>query len=462
MKNRIYFLLILLVFSCKPSGNITRTLRFVDLSDTENLTFQLYPHEFSYYVLEAVINNKIDGYYIDYMTDATISPLSSDTLLTVFKDNFYDDEIDVESVGPYLSEANLISLDEISVAGAYHSTNYITFYLPGEATPEGMDKQLCSVSFEDALDVLENQSTPIVWFQYTNADWGWINNQVFQPDYTSSNRLGMALVQHHLSDTTFLDASLGSKHLKEVVSDERFIFSTSLSNTGIGEIYLQDENSSLLLGQYTSKQLEQLQPVANDSIWILPMALAFELHQFKSSIPTPVSENGTFLSGSQDELTANPNKKSKPGKSPFKSSQEFKFSTVERIVKADRPDFADKVINALRRGEISTYYSDSLSTIKPSGEFFDALIIDDAKDRKTVDQRLIEVALVIKEVHFDMAGMAKSQVTGFGLIVPGEYVPEGFDRTLGYFALEDLKKHVEIKLPIRGLPLSSSNIEVVK
>lgn len=462
MKNRIYFLLIFLAFSCNPGGNITRTLRFVDLGANENNTFQLYPNEFSYYILNAVLTNDIDGYYIDYVTNATISPLTPDTLLSILTENFYDDEIDVESAGSYLSEANLISLDEISVGGNYHSTNFITFYFPGEATPEGMDKQFCSVSFEDALDVLENQDPPVVWFQFANPDWGWINNEVFQPDYLSSNQLGNALIKHHITDTTFLTTSLRPEQLKVIASDERFIFSTTISNNGIGEIYFQNDASSLLLGQFTSEHLQQLHIPANDSLWILPMALAFELQLFKSAKDLLISENGAFPGGGADELSSKVNKKNKPGKSPFKSSQRFKYKAVERIVTEDRPDVVEKILNAVRHGEISVFHSDSLKTKKSSGKFFDELVIEDLENIKLVDQSLIEVGLVVKEIQFDMDGNAEQQIKGFGLIVPGKHVPEGFDRTLGFFELGDLEKIIKINAPIRGLPLYSGNIEAAK
>jgi len=465
MKIRIAVLLCFgFIIGCNPGGNIIRTLRFVDLNASENLAYQQYPNEFSFYILDAVLKGKINGYSVDYRDGEPASILSPDSLLMVLAEIFYDDEIVVASAGSYLSLANLLSLDEIYVGGAYHNTNYVTFYYPGDVTPEGLDKQFCSVSFQDALDVLEDQDPPVVWFQYLNPDWGWISNEVFRPNYLTSNQLGIALIQHHLLDTLFLDDALPFDTMSMISSDKRYIFSSTISNSEKGEIYFQNDISSILLGRFTTKHLQKLKKTSNDSTWILPMALALELQHFQSSKNLVISENGTFISpiSGTDILSEKTKKKFKPGKSPFKPTQKFMYRTLERIIHEDKPDITSIILDALRDGEITAYQTDSLVTTKQSGKFFDELVIEDLKNVKLVDQQFIEVALIVKEIQFNMTGSSTREVKGFGLVVPGKHVPEGFDRTLGYFLLEDLKKLTTMEGPWHGLPLQSGNIETTK
>jgi len=458
---RLFFLILIVVSGCNPGGNITRTLRFVDLNEDQNQSFQQYPNEFSYFILDAVMKGSLTGFDIDYQTGNSPVVLPVDSLFAVLTDIFYDDEVDAFSAGSYLSMASLIALDEIHVGGNYHNTNYITFYFPGEVTPEGIHRQFCSVIFQDALDILDDLDPPVVWFQYKNRDWGWIKDEVFQPDYLSSNQLGISLANKQKSDSLFLNSSVAPDLFSLYSSDDRFVFGTTLSN-GVGELFFHNEDTSVSLGRFSTKHLSQLTEDTNDSLWIMPIALAFEQQQFESLQDRVISENGMFQSPLQgkDKLSLKSRKKLKVGKSPFKPNQKFKYRTIERIVYNDRPDISHLILDALRHGEISAYESDSLKTRKQSGKFFDEMVIDDLENIKVIDQLLIEVALVVKELTFDMNGKVIQQIQGVGLIAPGKHVPEGFDRTLGYFKIEDVTKFMT-SAELRGLPLQSSYIVAI-
>jgi hypothetical protein len=378
-------------------------------------------------------------------------------------DTFYEDDLNREIAASYLGLANLIGFDNLESNGNYVNTNYLTFYFPAEVTPEGFNKAFCSVKFQDAVEVLDKVQPSPVWFQYSNADWGWIYNQVFQPTYLSANLLAKALLERQVEDSSFLDNVATSERIREYLSDNQNIFATTISEDQEGQIYFQDESSSEMIASYSLNHLQSISQSANDSSWILPMALALERRQFVVLEEKIISENGSFVESSNpDPISKSSGKKLRPAKSPFKQDQLFSYQTTSRIIHSSKPDFTKEIIDGLRHGEFPVYGNDSLVTRMQSGKFFDGLVIDDLENIKVLDQEDIETSLIVTEVRFDMNGNSTQQIKGLGLIIPGRFVPEGFDRTLGFFRVEDIDEFVSVEDNYPNLPLVTSHIRVIK
>lgn len=454
--------LIFFITSCKTGGNVTRTLTSVDLSSEENRSYLNFPNEFNLIVLSSVLAGNTDAYTIDYASFDAPRQTSVDSLYELLSDTFYEDEIDGETASSYLSLASLVTVDAIEVDGAFQHANFITFYFPGSVTPDGFDKPFCSVAYDEALDALESIKPTVIWYRYARRDWGWITQEVFQPTYLSSNVLGQAWVSACLQDSAAFSPLVKIQKLRALQQQPESIFATTISQHQ-GSVYFETPAESILLGTYDASTLRNMDDNETDSTWILPMAAAFENRLYTSQGQEVISENGVTGNGQPDPLSAKPGNKTKSKKPHFKPDQKFVYHTVERITRPEQPTIVKDLVEALRRGEIGVYEGDNFETKVPSGHFFDGLLVENEDGSNVmIEHEDLAVSLVTKSVTFDLTGNVSTRVTGVGVVAPGHLVPEGFDRTLGYFTIDDLERIATLPAHFTSLPLLTSTIQTTK
>ncbi len=489
-----YLLISVIIFvmlhaGCSRPGNITRTLHFVDLNTPENRTLNLYPREFTTCLLQAIYEEKLPVYTIDYLETGAILPLER----TVFESRIiepyelHDPDADDEYALPadhdlksYFSSVTLISFDEKQVAGDVYKTMYINFYHPGEITPEGFDIYICSTEYDKAIAYLQHISPPLVWHNYRLEDWGWVNEMVFKPDYVTSSKMAFDILMFYKSNQQYekiaaekaphdIDMFLSQKpgNLHVILPDHR-------NHTGY--VYYLDDSITTYLASFSFDDLSRIgeSKISTALPQMMPLTTALERHYYKiKETPRKISENGIFSSPvkGKDKLTQRAGSKPDIAADYFNKAQLFRLRQIDRVNENDTiipPELSLWLYDAVRRGEIAVYEDDSLQTRLLSGSFFDALLFEDSKTSKMLNPELLKVHLIIHEMIFDQAGSISGlKPMGVGLMVPGRYVPEGFNRTAGYFRVDEINRYLvgrgeeEIDFSLlKGFPLKSWNIEM--
>ncbi len=481
--------LVILYSGCSRPGNVTRTLNFVDLSIPENRTLNLYPREFTAYLLQAIYEKKLPAYTIDYYETGAIMPLESAEFeaLIIEPYEIYDPYEDDENALPvehelssYFSSVTLISFDEKLVAGDVYKTLYINFYHPGEVTPEGYDKYICSTEYEKAIAYLKQISPPLVWHNFKLEDWGWVNESVFKSGFVASSKMAFDILMYYKSNQQY------KKLAPEVVpySIDLYLSQTPgnlhviLPNPGnqTGYVYYLDDSTTTYLASYSIEDLENIgkSKILLAEAKIMPLTTALEERNYKiKGKPQKISENGVFASPvkGKDKLTRRAGSNSAIASGYFDKGQLFRLRQIDRINKYDTivpRELPLLLYDAVKRGEITVYEDDSLHNRLPSGSFFDALIFEDRNTTRMIKPELMKAQLVIRETIFDQEGsISERNPLGIGLMVPGQFVPEGFNREAGYFKVDDINTYltsrgsekIDFSL-LRGFPLKSWNIEV--
>jgi len=375
----------------------------------------------------------------------------------------------------FFSSVTLVSLDEIFIQDEYRNILYVNFYHPGEITPEGFDVYICSTEFGAAFEYLENLTLPIVWHNYINEDWKWLNEYLFKSDYESSSKMAFDILTnvytHQLSDN--LAPGITLVNIDETLSK-------NLSNIHVilpediyprGSIYYIDDSITQFLATF---QLEDLKFSQQDQILLIKSITSALLAKDYETMgePKQISKNGAFkppLTGT-DNLSKKASKKVSYSASPFDEDQMFTMVKIDRINRNDSTFPSNLPIflyEAVRNGEIPIFRNDSLDSRKLTGEFFDAMLYEDQKSSKMLDPKVLKTHLMVTETIFDRKGrIRRKNPLGVGLIVPGNLVPEGFNRDVGYFRVEDINKLLTISgrdtinfSRIRGFPIKSWNIE---
>ncbi len=473
-------ILFVILGGCNRTGTVTRTLHFVDLSKGENKSYQEFPREFSTFILDAVLNKQLTAYHIDYFDSGIITQLSDSILLSILEDTFYEDgEIDRLTASSYFSLVTLIGLDEINIETEYQNTNYINFYFPGELIPEGFNKYFCSVPFKDALKFLQKLNPPVVWNSYENIDLGWLTNEILRLDYLTSSNLAIALLRNSIDKSSLeytdrQDSDSISTYL-ETHSDLLFASNINLQSKK-GGIYFVSGSTATQLAWYTIENVKSLNldSVEIISSWIMPIDQAFESRNFSFEKGEQIiSSNGVFespLTG-EDKLSKNAGKKINTDQPGYKSDQKFYYRSIERI--SNHKGFVELtslIYKGVRDGDIPVYENDSLKSRISSGEFFDAMLVEDIDKSILLKSEDLMTNTLIYDIYFNMQGFVeKIDPKGISLAIPGNLVPEGFDRVIGYFKTVDIDELLENNgldqinyADIYGLPLTSWNIELVK
>lgn len=481
--------LMILYSRCGRPGNVTRTLNFVDLSIPENRMLNLYPREFSAYLLQAIYEKKLPVYYIDYLETGVILPLESAEFEARIIEPYelYDPDTENEYALPvevdlksFFSSVTLISFDVKQVEGNVYKTLYINFYHPGEITPEGYDTYICSIEYEKAIAFLQQISPPLVWHNYKLEDWGWVNKRVFKSDFVASSKMGFDILMYYKSNQQY------EKLAPEILPHEIDLYlSQSPGNLHVilpdsgnltGYVYYLDDSTTTYLASYSIDDLERMgkSKILPARAKIMPLTTALEEHNYKiKGKPQMISENGIFASPvkGKDKLTKRAGSKSAIASGYFDKVQLFRLRQIDRINKNDTVVLQELPLllyDAIKRGEITVYEDDSLLNRLLSGSFFDALIFEDSNTTRMLKPELMKVHLIIRETIFDQEGSISGlKPLGIGLMVPGQFVPEGFNREAGYFMVDDIntylttngREKIDFSL-LSGFPLKSWNIEV--
>ena len=480
---------LLLVTACNTGGNLRRSLSFVDVLEDPNLAYHQFPNELSTQLLSGVLQGEIEAFDIDYLGTGSIASLSIDEFKTRISEP-YDvfvqvpsQENDVDTLEhawtEYFGNASILSFDGLWSDGSFHRTLYINFYHPEEIALEGFNKYVCSIEFETALQYLEENPSHSLWHNFKYQRWGWVAGKIFKGDIETSSNLGLDLLTHiyHSQDSARLPDGITLERVQQVMGDNTpNIFASIPTIEGVGSIYVKTRSTSTHLADYDWEIIHSAAPDSTklEEFTAMPLHRALQSRSFHVSREVDISKNGVFtapLSG-DDPLSTKAGGQSNLEESPMAVRSALQIREVNRIFDASglHSDLGKTIYEGIRDGKLTVFDDDTLMRRRPSGDFFDALLYEDLETRKSLGPEVLEVYFVIWETTFTTSGDILEQVPlGIGLIVPGRFVPEGFNREAGYFELSDVNALLEEmdKAPIsidqmdRGFPLRSWNIREV-
>jgi hypothetical protein len=485
--NSIFIISLIVAISCNRNADVIRELHYIDLLNPENKAFLKYPNEFSTYLLKGVIDEEIESYYIDYDSSGQIVSLP----LTLFiqkilepyeeyavGEDMESDVYSMEDVHSFISSVTLLSFDELLVSGEAH-TNYINFYHPGDVTLEGIDKYICSIKFEEAIEFINSKYSPLLWHNYKVEDWGWYNDRLFIPQFETSSKLAIDMLLN--VDSTVLSSrlsdSISFQKIEALMADNPYYFSSRFDHKGEGALDIIYKNDSIsqeiATFLFDDIILVSRKKNSNDSVRILPVTTAISSGMLKREDRIKrISENGQFrkpLRGPDPLAKKRSENIELPEELP--PSQKFYFRTIDRLIGKDHSipkDLPNILYEGVRDGLITVYQRDSLKSRLLPGNFFNNLILDD-QDNIIAESKYLQVYQVITETTFEQSGRIVTQrPIGLGLVLPGKHVPEGINRPIGYFRLSDVagllksKGMEEIPTAVwKGYPLQSWNVEVM-
>lgn len=486
--NSILIISLLVSVSCNRNSDVIRELHYIDLLNPENISFLKYPNEFSNYLLQGVIDEEIESFYIDYDSSGQIVPLPLTLFIQKILEPYEEypvgedmetDVFSMEDVHSFISSVTLLSFDELLVSGETH-TNYINFYHPGDVTLEGIDKYICSIDFEVAMEFMNSKYSPLLWHNYKVEEWGWYNDRLFIPQFETSSKLAIDMLTN--VDSMVLSSSLSDsisfQKIQILIQENPYYFSSRFNHTGEGvlDIIYKNDSISQELATFTFEDIIRIsrKMKSTDSVRIIQVTTAISSGMLKREDRIKkISENGEFrkpLRGSDPLAKRRSGSIDLPDE--FHPSQKFYFRTIDRLIGNDHsiPKALPGILyDGVRDGSITVYQGDSLKSRLLPGDFFNNLILDE-QDNIISETKYLQVYQVITETIFEQSGKIVSQdPIGIGLILPGKHVPEGINRPIGYFRLSDVVALLESKgleeIPItewEGYPLQSWNVEVMK
>ena len=483
----IIVLISIVIGSCKRNAEVVRELHYIDLLSPENKEFQQYPNEFSTYLLKGILNEELPAYFIDYDSSGSIIPLQLSVFVQKIIEPYEDyetgestlrDAYGMEDVSGFVSSVTLLGLDEL-VAEDESYVQYINFYHPGDVTVEGLNRYICSIEFESAIEYLNSKYSPLLWNNYMLEEWGWYKQRLFIPQTRTSSKMAHDIL-------TFLDNSILASKLDSSITTDRaqylakespYNLVSSFEPDGEGRLMIAYKDDSLFfnIGQFTFEDvlITSRNKDLVDSVTIVPVTQAILSNGLKKQKKLrTVSSNGEFLKPLEgpDEVAGRRLNKVSIDKSIFSGSEKFYFRTIERLL-GEQSGFLFSLPSILydgvREGEITVYESDTLKSRLLPGEFFDNMMLSD-QDNLIADKGDLEVYQVITQTIFNITGVVDSpSIVGIGIFIPGNIVPEGINRPIGYFRIEDVNELLGqnglqsiSESDMRGFPLKSWNLEL--
>jgi len=240
------------------------------------------------------------------------------------------------------------------------------------------------------------------------------------------------------------------------------------------DVIYRDDSITSKIAAFTFNDLEIIsrKKIRNDSVTIVPVHTALVENKLKMDRIKKISRNGSFekpLMGDDEQSKRKPDRVNIK-KSLFSDSQKFYFRTVERLIGENYEELdalPELLYDGVKNGAITVYQNDSLSNRMLSGDFFDNMILD-VEDNLIADSKSLIIYTLITETIFNQKGnIIKQTPIGIGLFLPGRHVPEGFNRQIGCFRIDEIVEYLRgsengaIDFEgLKGYPLSSWNIRL--
>ena len=477
----------LLLNSCKNNSDVVRELYYIDLLSPENRLFHQYPNEFSTYLLEGILDEDLQAYYIDYDSSGLIIPIQLPIFISKILEPYEDYEsgestiteaFDMEDVSGFLSSVTLLGFDEL-VADNEGFVQYINFYHPGEVTLEGLNRYICSLEFESAIEYLEEKYSPLLWNNYKLEEWGWYNQKLFIAQTSTSSKLAFDMIM--LNDTSFLasklNPSMKPEQVQQLAQEHPYSLLSRLDLQEDGKLTIAYKEDSVFyeIGQFSFEDVlkTSTQKELTESVAITPVTAAILSNGLKKQKKLrTVSSNGEFLEplNGPDELANRKLRKISIKDAAFDDADKFYFRTIERLL-GEKNEIIEELPSILyegvKQGNIMVYNSDTLKTRMLPGEFFDNMLLDE-QDDQVLQSSELEVYQVVTQTIFDINGTIDNHsIVGVGIFLPGKVVPEGINRPIGYFRIEDIRAVLSQKglqsiadTDLKGYPLKSWNLEL--
>lgn len=312
------------LFGQTSKKRITRTIKFIDLTETVNASFWGYYKQVPQLIMAAIESGSIKSFLIDYKNEAHEAMLTQDeyaiqkTFYNTYKDEQFNDFL-------FASDLPYLGLDQtISIVGGKECVHvhYVNLYSHENFSEDRKTREYrFSVKWEDFIAVL-NQRRDVLYAPNIFGAW-WrgnvfiTNERYFIESKTSdfielSNSYAIAPKDFSNLDVVKTVDSLGKKNYEPSMMDLYFIEEKKDNNWYIKRVvfgtvpqdqsYLNERRYGYEWTDFTTV-LEKKQAAASSKIYTLAEAFLLKKFSYSDSIKSiQISKNGKFKNGQKDVL----------------------------------------------------------------------------------------------------------------------------------------------------------------